>query len=228
MKKVQLERVLQSLEAVPSPRADIEQYPTPAAVAAEVAFIAYGKGDIDACRVLDAGCGNGVLGVAAKILGAAEVVGVDIDPLAIEVAKRNARRAKVDVSWTHADVTAMSGPFDTVLMNPPFGSQTRHADLPFLDTALAVGRVVYSFHNAATEEFVVRRIESRGGHVTDRAAYEFPLPRTFRFHREEVRRIPVVLLRSETTKGSLAAGRAYAECGTPLSPPTAAGTPPPA
>lgn len=201
MKKVRLEQILQPLEAVPTPKAAIEQYATPAAVAAEVVFIAAGRGDISGCRVLDAGCGNGVLGIAARLLGAAEVVGVDLDADAIRVALRNAERAGVDVQWQQADISDVLGPFDTVLMNPPFGAQTRHADLPFLDKALSVAKVVYSFHNAVTEAFLLRRIEAAGGHVTDRLAYEFPIPRTFRFHQDDVRRIPVVLLRTETAKG---------------------------
>ena len=186
---------------MPSPRPDIEQYPTPAGLAAEVAYIAHGKGDLAGRRVLDAGCGNGILAIAAKLLGAAEVVGVDLDPLAIQVSERNEKRARVEVDWRHADVSSVEGPFDTALMNPPFGSQTRHADLPFLDKAMSVASTVYSFHNGVTEEFVQRRIESLGGRITDRVPYDFPLPRTFRFHRDEVRRIPVVLFRTEAAKG---------------------------
>lgn len=186
---------------MPVPRAALEQYPTPAGLAAEVAYIAHGRGDLAGRRVLDAGCGNGVLGIAAKLLGAAEVVGVDRDPVAIRVAERNAARAGVEAEWRCADVAAIRGPFDTVLMNPPFGSQRRHADLPFLDTALSVATVVYSFHNGVTEAFVRRRIESRGGRITDRLAYAFPLPRSLAFHRDEVREIPVVLFRTESTKG---------------------------
>lgn len=201
MKKVALERILQSLEAVPSPRADIEQYPTPAGIAAEVAYIAHGRGDLADRRVLDAGCGNGVLAIAARLLGAAEVVGVDVDPEAIRIARRNGERARTEVEWRVADISGVAGRFDTVLMNPPFGSQTKHADLPFLDKALAVAGVVYSFHNGVTEDFVCRRIESLGGRVTDRLEYEFPLSRAFPFHRDEVRRVPVVLVRAEAAKG---------------------------
>lgn len=201
MKKSDLERTLQALEPVPSPKADIEQYPTPPGIAAEVAYVALGKGDLEGRRVVDIGCGNGILGIAAALLGAAEVLGADIDPGAIDVARRNARKAGVSVTWRVKDVREVQGTFDTAFMNPPFGSQKKHADLPFIDQALRLGRVVYGFHNAKTEAFVRRRIAARGGRVTDALAYAFPLRRTFPFHREEVRRVPVVLFRVEAAKG---------------------------
>lgn len=196
-KKTDLERTLQGLEPVPRPRADIEQYPTPAGIAAEVAYMALGRGDLEGRTVLDAGCGNGVLGIAAALLGARDVTGADLDPEAVEVAGRNARRVGAKGRWVVSDVRAVEGPFDTVLMNPPFGSQRRHADLPFLDAALRLGRVVYSFHNAKAEAFVLRRIRASGATITDRLEYAFPLGRAFAFHRRDVQRIPVLLLRVE-------------------------------
>ncbi len=41
-------------------------------------------------RALDLGCGSGILGIAALLLGCAETVGCDIDPKAPEAAERNA------------------------------------------------------------------------------------------------------------------------------------------
>ena len=41
-------------------------------------------------RVLDLGCGSGILAIAALCLGAAQAVGVDIDPKAVDVAYENA------------------------------------------------------------------------------------------------------------------------------------------
>ncbi len=41
-------------------------------------------------KVLDVGCGSGILGIAALLLGAESALGIDIDPLAVRVAGENA------------------------------------------------------------------------------------------------------------------------------------------
>lgn len=43
-------------------------------------------------RVLDVGCGSGILSMAAALLGAKSVLGTDIDPIAVEVARGNVGR----------------------------------------------------------------------------------------------------------------------------------------
>ncbi|MCM2678403.1 50S ribosomal protein L11 methyltransferase [Echinimonas agarilytica] len=48
--------------------------------------------DLQGKTVIDYGCGSGILGVAALKLGAARVIGVDIDPQAIEASQVNAER----------------------------------------------------------------------------------------------------------------------------------------
>lgn len=56
--------------------------------------------------VLDYGCGSGILAIAAMKLGAASARAVDIDPLALEAARYNARRndVRVDVIDAHDGV----------------------------------------------------------------------------------------------------------------------------
>ena len=54
-------------------------------------------------RVLDVGCGTGILSILAAKLGASEVKAVDIDPLAVECAERNVElngcADRVSVEW---------------------------------------------------------------------------------------------------------------------------------
>ncbi|MDX7785485.1 50S ribosomal protein L11 methyltransferase [Aeromonas caviae] len=48
--------------------------------------------DLAGKTVVDFGCGSGILGIAALKLGAARVIGIDIDPQAIQASRDNAMR----------------------------------------------------------------------------------------------------------------------------------------
>src|SRR6185295_13781843 len=50
------------------------------------------QGEVVGRRVLDVGCGSGILALAAVLLGADVAVGVDTDPIAIEATLANAAR----------------------------------------------------------------------------------------------------------------------------------------
>ena len=70
-------------------------------------------------RVLDVGCGSGVLSIAALLLGASSAVAVDIDQDAVVVARRNAEingvASRIKVS--SRDVGDIDGAYDIVLAN---------------------------------------------------------------------------------------------------------------
>ncbi len=69
-------------------------------------------------RVLDYGCGSGVLAIAALKLGAAQAVGVDYDPQALEASLDNARKNVVaDRLSLHDPDSLPAGPYDLVLAN---------------------------------------------------------------------------------------------------------------
>ena len=57
--------------------------------------------------VLDVGCGSGILSIAAVLLGARDVLGIDIDPLAVIVSKENAAFNKLEdrISIVEGDLT---------------------------------------------------------------------------------------------------------------------------
>lgn len=65
--------------------------------------------------VIDAGCGSGILSIAAKKLGAAEVIAVDLDPQAIQATESNCHRNDVFVETRH-DFSRLST-CDIVLAN---------------------------------------------------------------------------------------------------------------
>jgi ribosomal protein L11 methyltransferase len=63
---------------------------------------------VDGARVLDYGCGSGILAIAAAKLGAAQVDGVDVDPQAIRASADNARANGVDARFMLADALPLT------------------------------------------------------------------------------------------------------------------------
>ena len=205
-RKLDLELVLSKVKPHPSPSPSLEQYVTPVDVAANMLYLAaYCNNDILGKTVLDLGCGTGRLALGAAFLGSEEVVGVDIDRASIKIASENSANVGLEqrVEWIVADVESICGSFDTVLQNPPFGVQKRHADRGFLRKALEVGKVVYSLHKSKAEKtrsrsmidrtdvvriqgspFLRAFIEKSGGCI--RAVYpmKMVIPHMFDFHSE--------------------------------------------
>lgn len=67
-------------------------------------------------RVLDMGCGSGILAIAAAKLGAMEVVAVDIDPVAVQATIRNAENNQATLHAQDAQASP-AGRFDLVVAN---------------------------------------------------------------------------------------------------------------
>jgi putative methylase len=216
MDKDELERHLSGLAGFENPRVDLEQYPTPAWLAAHLVHLADLQGDLAGRTVVDLGAGTGLLALAAATRGPASVLGVERDRGALEVARRNEVELApaTTVHWVRGDATrppvgpagprlggrtgADDGPV-TVLMNPPFGAQAghEHADRGFLAAAADVATVSYSIHNAGSRSFVDAFAREEGGTVTHAFAADFELDRQFPFHEEARRDIDVEVFRVE-------------------------------
>ena len=207
IRKLDLELFLAKVAPHPTPQAHLEQYTVSEQLAANMLYIAaYANNDIIGKSVLDLGCGTGRLTLGAAFLGAKNVVGIDIDRLAIKTAYENATQLDLadTVEWVNGGIDIIVGKFDTVVQNPPFGVQTREADRAFLVKALEVGDVVYSLHNhPEVDERLIKMLKSSQGYVqvepsrflqhfisehdgAIQAVYALPMtiPKMFDFHKK--------------------------------------------
>jgi len=192
MRKKQLEIILSQLAPSSRPKLRWEGYTLDAESASLMGYVAaVTHDDVRGKTVIDLGCGSGILAIAASLLGAIWVVGVDIDRDAVMVARENAERVGADVDLTIADIESIVGHFDTTLMNPPFGSWRRGADINFLRKALAISDVVYSLHKGSesVRDFLKQEIPQIGGRMDKVYEMQIIIRRTYEFHRK--RRYPV-------------------------------------
>jgi len=187
---------LQQVMPHPEPQVALEQYTIPADLAADILFEAcYVYDDIETKSVADLGTGTGRLALGASMLGAGYVVGIDLDHNSLRVASRNAKLLGIHPDWVCGLVEGLRGKVDTVLMNPPFGTKKQHADIHFLQIALALGTTIYSIHKSSTREYLTRWLQGRANKTERILSTKMEIPHQFSFHTKRSRKVEVDVFR---------------------------------
>jgi len=212
---------LSHLEGFNEPKVREEQYLMDSEIGADVLWNAYLLGNIEGKVIADLGCGTGILGIGALLLGAKGVFFIDSDEKALERAKNNlskmqkhfwdARKSPIsDISKVKSegynigkaelvcqDIENFDVKVEVVIQNPPFGTKVRHNDIFFLERALKIAPIVYSFHKSESKEFLERFSAKNKAKITHIWRFKFPLKAVFSFHRRQIHRINVSCFRFE-------------------------------
>jgi putative methylase len=202
MKQKDLEMILQKVPTYERPNPFIEQYMTPANIAADIIFTAYQFNDIHDKKIVDLGCGTGIFSFGAKIANAKEVIGIDIDPECIKIAKKYSEETNAEIEFITQEVKDVKIKCDTVITNPPFGAQksNRWADRGFIEKGFEISKVIYSLHLSKTIPFIEKLISSLNGEINYKKNYLFPIKHTFFFHKKKAEDVDITLLRILTNR----------------------------
>ncbi|ERG91209.1 MAG: putative RNA methylase [Haloquadratum walsbyi J07HQW1] len=209
--KASLETELAVVAGFNSPQVELEQYLTPPEIAAHIIHIADLQNDIGDRTVIDLGTGTGMLALGAAFRAPNQIIGIDRDRSALQIAKTNQSRVGImtAIEWVLADVTQSflcpqtthGNDSVTVVMNPPFGAQhgQKHADRAFLTTAAQIADVSYSIHNSGSQSFIESFVADVGGTTTHAFEASFNLDRQYEFHAAESANIDTEVYRIEWT-----------------------------
>ncbi|MDR2623769.1 MAG: METTL5 family protein [Methanobrevibacter sp.] len=218
--KKDLEIKIESIPKHTNPKIELEQYSTPATIAADVLWNAYILGDIDDKNVLDLGSGTGIFTIGSALLNAKCSVGMDVDKGSIDLAIKTVNSMGInnckflnedlslfnDISFDRSSKSITNGllnSVDTIIQNPPFGSQymgKRGSDRVFIQIAMSLSPVIYSFHMSKTENFLNSYFKDLGGNITHKFLYDFSIPKIHDFHTKDSKSIQVIVLRVENGK----------------------------
>jgi len=201
MTKKSLAIYLSGLEVFEKPDIKLEQYPTDSEIASSILWHAYMLGDIEGKRIVDLGAGTGILGIGAIFLGAKHVVFVETDEMAVKILKENLadmNNCETDMNKykiVQDDALKYTLKADLVIQNPPFGTRQKHLDKEFLEHAMTLSPVVYSFHKTATLDYIKKLCAKNKFSITEEWDFNFPLRKTYSHQTKKIERVKVSCLR---------------------------------
>lgn len=193
MKLKELESCLQQVDGFEEPKILLEQYPTSPHIAACMLYTIHNTfDDIEGKLIADLGCGCGVLCIGAAMLDAGLCVGFDIDKDALDIAQTNTEEFEIsNIDLVQCDLCALevgyAQKFDTVIMNPPFGTKHNQGiDMKFLKTALTMAKeAVYSLHKSSTRDHIQKKAKDWGVKMELVAELRYDLPASYKFHKKK-------------------------------------------
>jgi len=218
MRLKQLESMLQDVKQFDKPVAVWEQYPTSPHIAAHMLYtIDSVYDDVDGKIVGDLGCGCAMLGIAAAVMGCSQVIGIDIDPNALSIAQENCEEFEVEnIDFIMADIEKLrlngsdfhsqnknknkKKPFDVVVMNPPFGTKNKGADMIFLQKAIELSTTtVYSLHKSSTREHILKKAKEWNVGAEVVAKLRWDIPKMYNFHKKQSVDVDVDFIRFDVS-----------------------------
>ncbi len=197
--------ILSKLKGFDDPNVRSEQYEIDSEIAGSVLWSALYSEKVRVHTIADLGCGTGILGIGALLLGAKKVYFVDNDENSLKIAKSNLeyvksciksedskeKAIKGEAVFVCIDIADFNEKVDTVIMNPPFGVKQRHADRIFLGKAIELADTIYSFHKSESKGFIEAFSKDNGFEVVETMDFSWPLKQTMEFHRRRIKRIDV-------------------------------------
>ena len=197
---------LESLETFSNPKDYLEQYQTSPQISGEMFHYILNKfpEEISNMKIGDLGCGNGILGISAALIGCKDVVLFDIDEEIIDIAKQNVNNLELEnyIQIILCDVNqiknwkCLSKKFDIIITNPPFGIRSQNgADVEFLKCGVNLSsKFVYSLHKFSTFNFLKKFYEKNNIFDVNGFKIEYDLPKSYKFHKKNNKVIEVLCL----------------------------------
>ncbi|MFC1775064.1 METTL5 family protein [Nanoarchaeota archaeon] len=214
--KSQLAILLSKLETFSDPKIKKEQYQTNPEVAAELIHNAFMFGDIKEKVIVDFGSGTGILGIGCWLMGAKKVTLIEQDISACEIAQKNIEMLKNAIESEHLEslkigkimtkrtnIKEYRGKSETLIMNPPFGVQQKHADREFYMKAFQTCDVIYSIGHSKSSNFVQKVSVDNGFKLTHKWEKSLILPKTAEFHTKSKKKIDIMLYRIEKVRNDI-------------------------